>query len=238
MSNTKFEVIHQGSDVLANTGVSTTLIRRKDSSGNLTNEYTLAIRSAAFRDWAEGGDGERDKTATGLSEIVFNGFALAQLDALERYYAWLKNTGKLPLDAELSVTDDGPGAHLATIFAEIHQGDIDIQFRETLTFNVARRGTWDSSKGTPHDMIVFYRSTLVDPDFAKGDPLVPFDSFKWAAANRATQGPFDARSVYKDPRYVWAVYAAFQHFGVDNVMQFFKNALSGEPDGDESRRAT
>ena len=230
MSNTKFEVIHQWSDdptptgprpteagvanpaVVANTGLSATLNRKKDSNGNLTNEYTLAIRSTEFR----------YKNATGLSEVAFNGFALAQLDALEKYYAWLKNTGKLPLDAELRVTGYSLGAHLATIFAEIHQGDIDIDLRETVTFNGAGRGAWDSSKGTPHDMILFFRSTLVDPDFAKGDPLVPFDSFKWAAAKRATRGPFDARSLYKDPRYVWAVYAAFQRYGVDNVVRYFK----------------
>ena len=50
MSNTKFEVIHQWSDVLANTGVSTTLIRRKDSSGSVMSVQGMTISISATGD--------------------------------------------------------------------------------------------------------------------------------------------------------------------------------------------
>jgi len=61
----QYEIVHQASDyplparsapvyyagttILANTGLSATLIGKKDASGNLTNEFTLAIRSTEFR---------------------------------------------------------------------------------------------------------------------------------------------------------------------------------------------
>ena len=47
------------SDILANTGLSATLIQKRDASGATTTEYTLAIRSTEFRSWSDGGDGER-----------------------------------------------------------------------------------------------------------------------------------------------------------------------------------
>ena len=53
-----------GPDMLANTGLSATLIRKLDAFGHDTNEYTLAIRSTEFRDWDKGGDGERDTYRT------------------------------------------------------------------------------------------------------------------------------------------------------------------------------
>jgi hypothetical protein len=75
----KFQIVHQWSDnptpngsrpavegsyayprlnaeILANTGLSATLIKDK-----ATGSFTLAIRSTEFRNWALGGDGERDK---------------------------------------------------------------------------------------------------------------------------------------------------------------------------------
>ena len=124
----KFKIVHQWSDnptptgkrplpegdsskpqlnvgnLLANTGLSATLIQKRDSGGALTSEYTLAIRSTEFRDWSKGGDGERDKVGADIESIATKGFALAQLAALEQYYEWLKNNGKLPANAQLNVT--------------------------------------------------------------------------------------------------------------------------------------
>lgn len=89
-------------DLLANTGLSATLIE-KFENGQATGEYTLAIRSTEFRDWSKGGDGERDKAGADIESIATKGFALAQLAALEQYYEWLKNNGKLPANAQLNV---------------------------------------------------------------------------------------------------------------------------------------
>ena len=86
-------------DLLANTGLSATLIQDKT-----TGAFTLAIRSTEFRDWNKGGDGERDKVGADIESIATKGFALAQLAALEQYYEWLKNNGKLPANAQLNVT--------------------------------------------------------------------------------------------------------------------------------------
>ena len=83
-----------GQQVLANSGLSATLIRRKDSAGTPTNEYTLAIRSTEFRKVADGGDRDRDVWGADVGGIVKDGFAFAQLDALESYYAWLKQNSK------------------------------------------------------------------------------------------------------------------------------------------------
>ncbi|MBE2263480.1 MAG: hypothetical protein IAE92_12110, partial [Burkholderiaceae bacterium] len=47
-------------DIMANTGFSATLIQARDANGILTGEYTLSMRSTEYRDWAAGGDGERD----------------------------------------------------------------------------------------------------------------------------------------------------------------------------------
>ena len=76
-----------GQQVLANSGLSATLFR----SASNPNEYTLAIRSTEFQNWKVGGDYERDGNGADV-EVFFKGFPLAQVDALERYYEWLKNS--------------------------------------------------------------------------------------------------------------------------------------------------
>lgn len=43
-----------GQQILANTGLSATLMAKLDSNRQPTNEYTLAIRSTEFRPWAKG----------------------------------------------------------------------------------------------------------------------------------------------------------------------------------------
>ncbi len=163
--NAKFRVIHQWSDdpttksqgrpdpegtysnlklnkdILANTGLSATLIRKLDASGSPTNSYTLSIRSTEFRDWDEGGDAERDKWPTDGFGIAVDGFALAQLSALEKYFQWLKDDHKLPDGAQVDVTGYSLGGHLATVFTEMHRGDQGIHLGQTVAFNAPGRGT-------------------------------------------------------------------------------------------------
>ncbi len=72
-----WEVIHQrASDP---SGFSATLLRHRTSG-----EYTLAFRSTEFFKQEDGGDFQRDVTGADLG-IGANGFALAQLSAMERY---------------------------------------------------------------------------------------------------------------------------------------------------------
>jgi hypothetical protein len=134
-----------------------------------TGSYTLAVRSTEFRDWVKGGDGERDKTAADIDSIAFTGFTLAQQDALERYYKWLKDNlllvggnGAKPV---LNVTGCSLGGNLATVFTEMHKDDSDIAFGEAITFNGAGRGSWSASAGSEHDMLTYYRATLNDPRY-------------------------------------------------------------------------
>ena len=49
-------------DLLANTGLSATLIQDK-----ATGAFTLAIRSTEFRDWSKGGDGKPIRLAPGMN---------------------------------------------------------------------------------------------------------------------------------------------------------------------------
>ncbi|WP_439586362.1 hypothetical protein [Hydrogenophaga sp.] len=204
------------SDILANTGLSATLIRVLDEHGAPTNEYTLAIRSTEFRDWAKGGDGERDKTGADINSISFHGFALAQQTALEHYFQWLKDNkdslgnALLPQGAKLNVTGYSLGGHLATVFTELHQSEMN--GGQTVTFNGAGRGTWDAHAGSLKDMLAFYEAVLNDAAHAP----VPSDA---GAMIRSTavalkDQPFDAKNLYNDPRYLWAVIATKDKFGL------------------------
>ncbi|MDO9099946.1 MAG: hypothetical protein Q7V53_04280, partial [Caldisericota bacterium] len=239
-----FEVRHQwsddpakaiaptGSDVppfLANTGFSATLIYDKTQG-----TYTLAMRSTEFRDASQGGDAARDKTATDINEIGMNGFAISQLDAMEKYYAWLKSTGKIPEGATVNVTGYSLGGHLATVFTEIHRQDTDVRLGETVTFNGAGRGTWDASKGSLADMIVYFRSVLVDPQVGRADLGLPGIDVAandlWAAALAVAGAPLPTRDLYGDARYAWAKYATFSKFDAGSKILFFSNLANHTPD--------
>lgn len=233
-------LILNGPDMLANTGFSATLIRKNGS-----NEYTLSIRSTESRPWEDGGDAERDMAATDTCGVVMTGFALAQLDALEKYYQWLKDNNILPQGAILNVTGYSLGGHLATVFTEIHQNDPYLgAFGNTVTFNGAGRGTWDGSVGNEAEFLAYYRNALNHPHEADIDLAACSDAqlkqaFFWMAAagflpsgsewvDTATgvslleslhskallQGgeAFDAKSVYEDPRYGWAVITTMMKF--------------------------
>lgn len=242
----RFEILHQWSDnptptgtrpapegnpafarlnaeILANTGMSATLIRDRERG-----TYTLAMRSTEYNHSDKGGDGERDKLNADFLSIAFRGFALAQLDALEHYYAWLKNNGKLPHGAVLNVTGYSLGGHLATVFTEIHQHDPDIRFGETVTFNGAGRGRYDATEGSLADMLALYRQVLHAP--ASVLPLGANDNVGLelrALAIARGSAPFDAEYVYDDPRYRWATYAVTERYG-----------LGWQPLSDENRTGT
>ncbi|MES2243540.1 MAG: calcium-binding protein [Pseudomonadota bacterium] len=200
-------------EILANTGLSATLVRKLDGNGNPTNEYTLAIRSTEFRSWAAGGDGERDKMAADINDIAFKGFSLAQLDALEQYYQWLKDNEKLPANAQLNVTGYSLGGQLATVFTEIHQADIDVQFGQTVTFNGAGRGSFNSSVGSLKDMINYYHEVLNDPRLAPDPGGGIATAQRGAAIGRLGQA-FGDKSLYNDERYSWAVTATQLKYGL------------------------
>lgn len=215
-------------DILANTGLSATLINRLNDQGQPTDQYTLSIRSTEFLNAKEGGDFERDGTEQDAKGIVLNGFALAQLNALEKYYAWLKETGKLPPNAKLSVTGFSLGGHLATVFTEIHKNDANLI--QAVTFNGAGRGSWDTRAGNELDMIKYFDRLLNDPDFVTPDALavlalsstppmggVPPTAVTeplYLAAKLKKGSAFSSVNVYDDPRYKWAETVTAIKFGL------------------------
>lgn len=195
-----------GQQILANTGLSATLIRNNEK-----NEYTLAIRSTEYRDWKDGGDGERDKGGADIAEITGYGFAFAQIDALEQYYKWLKVNGKLPDGVKLNVTGYSLGGHIATVFTEMHQADM--AGGETVTFNGAGRGSI-ASGNTPSNlksMIDFYHQMLTNPRESSLDTVAAKNAL--ALAKAKVGQPFDPLTIYSDPRYLWARMATAFEFG-------------------------
>lgn len=138
----KYDIVsHHANDA---TGFSATLMR-----DTTTGEYTLSFRSTEYRNQSQGGDYERDGTngllLTGADgEIVTKGFAFGQLAAMEDYY---QSTVKslLPPGAVLNVTGYSLGAHLATVFTELHglETDMPFSFGHTYTFNGPGRGTFN-----------------------------------------------------------------------------------------------
>ncbi len=164
----RFQIIHQlsdnpnGTSFFDNTGLSATLIFNKE-----TNEYTLSIRSTEYQNKRLGGDFERDVLGGADREISNVGFAFAQLDSLEHYYAWLKESGKLPQGAVLNVTGYSLGGHLATVFTEVHSAEI----KHTYLFNAAGRGEIrdpgslnDGYTPSARLAVQIYHDVLLDPN--------------------------------------------------------------------------
>jgi hypothetical protein len=132
----KYQIVdHHANDA---TGFSATLMRERDQNGQLTNNFTLSFRSSEYQNQAQGGDWERDGVTGGDGEIARYGFSLAQLVSMEKYYQELKaDPTKLPPGAVLNVTGYSLGGHLATVFTELHEAEVN----HTYTFNGAGRGT-------------------------------------------------------------------------------------------------
>ncbi|HEY6281120.1 MAG TPA: calcium-binding protein [Burkholderiales bacterium] len=207
--------------ILANTGLSATLIQKKG-----TNEYTLAIRSTEFRTASDGGDRSRDVFGADVNGLVQSGFALAQLSALEDYYSFLKQSGKLLPGSSLNVTGYSLGGHLATVFTEMHANDTDVALNSTYTFNSAGRGTWNGDANDPTAIVNYYRAVLADPNVAASlaSILPPPDQrlqhYTSALAAQSTNQPFDPLSIYNDPRYQWAQDATSLEFGLGLLSPF------------------
>jgi Ca2+-binding RTX toxin-like protein len=165
---TRYQIVdHHANDA---TGFSATLMRDTQ-----TGEYTLSFRSTEYRNASEGGDWERDGLAGADGEIFDHGFAFGQLVSMEKYYQKLKADGLLPAGVTLTVTGYSLGGHLATVFTELHESEI----QHTYTFNGAGRG--EVAGGTPGlseggriaEMVEYFSGQLVsqglgDQSFASG----------------------------------------------------------------------
>jgi Ca2+-binding RTX toxin-like protein len=226
----RFEIVHQWSDnplsssigpndpgyltleghqILANSGLSATLIKNIDSASPQFGAYTLSVRSTEYQSAANGGDRARDLWGADASGIFLNGFALAQWDALERYYDWLRANGLLPAHASLTLTGYSLSSNLTTLFTETHPEVV-----HTYNFNGPGRGSWDRSRGDLSAMLDYYRSVLADPMAANAPTASAPESIRadYAEARNAS-GTLNPRDIYSDARYRWAAYATCRDFG-------------------------
>jgi Ca2+-binding RTX toxin-like protein len=96
-----------------------------------TGELVLSFRSTEFLD-----DAARDNTATNVLEIKEKGWAFGQISDMDKWYADLKSSGKIPAGARFSVTGYSLGGHLATAFNLLHPEAAS----EVVTFNGAGVG--------------------------------------------------------------------------------------------------
>ncbi|WP_447983402.1 calcium-binding protein [Nitrospira sp. Nam74] len=223
----RYDIIdHHASDA---TGFSATLMRDRT-----TREYTLSFRSTEYRDQSDGGDYERDGAnapffAGADGEILTKGFAFGQLAAMEDYFNNLKQ-GKLTNGAvdpglqaflatpghRLNITGYSLGAHLATVFTELHATEI----QHTYTFNGTGRGEFAEGAQAEGQEAERIRAMLIRLGQVLRDPsvgLVPgIPEENQPAAYRSAQiahdldptwNPFQSGSlgnVYSDTRYQWA----------------------------------
>ncbi len=208
-------------------GFSATLMRERE-----TNRYTLAFRSTEFRAVDEGGDRSRDGIHADLFDISFDGMALAQLSSMEDYYAYLKQSGKIPTtvsgaldNVELFVTGYSLGAHMATVFTEIHP-----EVSHAYTFNGVGRGDFDHNVGSLQAIIERFKARLIDPaafgleapaarlrplqDAAQGDSQLDPDIFDIVADLNLVPDPNVQASIYDSDRYRYAKAATLNEFRV------------------------
>lgn len=213
----RYQIVdHHANDA---TGFSATLM--KDPN---TGQYTLSFRSTESAPAVQGGDRERDLFGAD-AEIGASGFAFGQLAAMEEYLARLKqgikSDGNVDLTLQaffsnpnhtLNVTGYSLGGHLATVFTEIHNPEVN----QTYLFNAAGRGHVPGAvpgllaeETRIQDMLTYFRSVLDNPDNA----LASFPrgtTYQQAKALYDTQAttwhPFDQGSttLYSDARYEWA----------------------------------
>ncbi len=137
---------------LSNTpsGFSGTLFRalRTDTSrGIQEGELVISFRSTEFAD-----DSARDSEATDALEIRRTGWAFGQIGDMERWYAGLKGSGKIPLGQSVNVTGYSLGGHLATAFKRLHPAEAESVY----TFNGA--GVGIVKTGTLADAISDFNS--------------------------------------------------------------------------------
>lgn len=198
-----------GQQILANSGISATLIKNIDPASAQFGSYTLSIRSTEYQSAANGGDRARDLWGADAGGIFLNGFALAQWNALEQYYDWLQSSGTLPAGTALRLTGYSLSSNLTTLFTEIHPEVVN-----TVNFNGPGRGTWNQSVGDLRAMLEYYRAVLADP-LAASAPSASVDANIIAAYAdaRNASGGLNPRNIYEDPRHQWAAFATYRDFG-------------------------
>ncbi len=227
----QFTQQHQIIDHHANdaTGFSATLMQERG-----TNKFTLSFRSTEYRNQSQGGDYERDGANLPLltgadGEILTKGFAFGQLAAMEQYYhTTVKNL--LPQGAVLNVTGYSLGAHLATVFTELHGLEINpsFSFGHTYTFNGPGRGEFSDGPqaetveaGRIREMVTRLTQVLNDPmaGIPQGTPEELWPSGLNAAVVawqlNPTWNPWGSGSVanvYTDARYLWAKQVVEEEF--------------------------
>lgn len=161
---TRYEILdHHANDA---TGFSATLIRDK-----LTNQLHLAFRSTEFATEANGGDRTRDigggligQSPPGAdSELLREGFALAQIAAMEAYFAAVRRDSKFKFAEAAGYTVSGYslGGHLATVFAENHADDP--AFLKAYIFNGAGRGGLVGPVADNRDLLGLYLQIMGSP---------------------------------------------------------------------------
>jgi hypothetical protein len=214
----KFESIFQYPN--DNSGLSATLMRNRESG-----EYTLSFRSTEFERQANGGDWERDGISGAVGDIALRyGFALGQITSMETLYEHLRRGERYAgQDAQgspvwvgdsrlstfvnpaqkLNVTGYSLGGHLATVFTELHPGDV----LQTYAFNAPGRGRVAGDDVA--SMVTFFRQVLADPN---AGPTPRVDTVPWLFYRQAIArtGPLDQNRIYDDPRYRWAAFATAQ----------------------------
>ena len=197
------------------TGFSATLYRNKT-----TGEYVLSARSTEFREWVKAGDGERDQDGANVKGIVGEGFAFAQLAAMEDYYthlkngekwsgtAWVADTGSIAAFAthmqgggKIDLTGYSLAGHLASVFTLMHESEIN----KTTVFNAAGHGVFESGStdgATILQAVQAFRQALLDPgaiDLAASSALSGMAGLK-AQAVASTIKPFDSENGIQTPR--------------------------------------
>ena len=206
-----YEIIdHHANDA---TGFAATLFGKRQIPGDPNSpivSYTLSMRSTEARPWAVAGDAERDMDGAGTRGIYKEGFAFAQLAAMEDYWSHIKSgqswndrlkqwVASAKLGAfrdsmrggakELYVTGYSLGAHLASVFTLLHAAEV----KQTLTFNGAGFGEFAAVPTTGEtiaQMLGLFRQALLDP--AGTTPGFGLKGLQDdAIAQKAADGAFD-----------------------------------------------
>jgi len=138
------------------------------------------------------------------------GFAIAQIDSMERYYQDLRsgsnpNVPALPSGAILNVSGYSLGGHLATVFTELHATDIN----RTFTFNAAGRGKLNNGKDLTW-LLDSYRQLIADPMASIPGIAPPTAPSQLSLRDAAVaSGPIQGNeaNVYAHRRHQWATAA-------------------------------
>jgi hypothetical protein len=181
---------------------------------------TLSFRSTEYRQEADGGDFVRDAQDADM-DIFTAGFAFAQIQDMEAYYADLKASGKLPAGAVLNVTGYSLGSHLATVFTELHTAEIN----QTTIFNGAGRGDFNTSQYTLQQIQDGFWDAVGDLESHQlnGVDVMPIPgasdnslSAIYTRAVNAAGTALPAENIYADPRYQWALQWTKATYGITN----------------------